>query len=544
MKKTIVLIAVTCVPCAINAQVWVQSGNDINSNVANMDALRIGASAAGASFHYGSKGILAKSSGSDRTLFEMHSPDGANKVIFQSLSDAYYLLSYQNKPLFLQGTGGNVALGDYPYFNVQTYPSHKLDVQTNTADDGICINQYGSGSSVLHLSNLTTGGQFWSLRSTGANSSQGAGNFSIYQYGATVPDRLFIQGANGNVGIGNTLPSKKLSINVTNAGDGILISKTGSGAAGIHMENNVTGGHPWALYSEDSGDFTIKDEFSNLSPPRIIIKGAGGSIGVNQSSPQYQLDVWNTANTGGINVGGAGSDVSLSLTNNSTGGIRWSLMSTGQGNTQGAGNFSIWDYNANKERFSINSASGNVGIGMTGGSGARLQIKTDNIATGTGLYIDHSYTGQWSYASVVNVKNADTKALVVQKPNINNVNQDVFLVYGDGRTHIGLQSSNSHPGAKLSVDGEVVCKTGLYVTDINDWADYVFDKNYKLPSLKEVEDYYQTHKHLPEIPSEKEVKEKGLGLVEMNTLLLKKVEELTLYVVKQQKEIDELKQKK
>lgn len=115
----------------------------------------------------------------------------------------------------------------------------------------------------------------------------------------------------------------------------------------------------------------------------------------------------------------------------------------------------------------------------------------------------------------------------------------VFL----GTTVIGpqKQTSGPHTDARLMVDGKIVAKSA-YVK-IVDWADYVFSDNYKLASLNEVESYYKSNKHLPEIPSEKEVVENGIDIAEMNKLLLKKIEELTMYVVQQQKEIEKLKEK-
>jgi hypothetical protein len=82
----------------------------------------------------------------------------------------------------------------------------------------------------------------------------------------------------------------------------------------------------------------------------------------------------------------------------------------------------------------------------------------------------------------------------------------------------------------------------------NGWSitapDYVFEKNYRLMPLSEVDKYISKHKHLPEIPSAREIEKKGsVDLVQMNLMLLKKVEELTLHSINQQKEIDELKAK-
>jgi hypothetical protein len=67
--------------------------------------------------------------------------------------------------------------------------------------------------------------------------------------------------------------------------------------------------------------------------------------------------------------------------------------------------------------------------------------------------------------------------------------------------------------------------------------DYVFEKGYKLASLDEVDSFVRKNKHLPEVPSAKEFKEKGMDLAEMNFLLLKKVEELTLHAIRQEKEM-------
>ncbi|PXX95170.1 hypothetical protein DF185_22590 [Marinifilum breve] len=78
-------------------------------------------------------------------------------------------------------------------------------------------------------------------------------------------------------------------------------------------------------------------------------------------------------------------------------------------------------------------------------------------------------------------------------------------------------------------------------------ADFVFQDDYQLKDLSEVEEFITTNKHLPDIPSAKQMEENGVGLAEMNKLLLQKVEELTLYVIdlkktneKQQKQIDKL----
>jgi len=99
----------------------------------------------------------------------------------------------------------------------------------------------------------------------------------------------------------------------------------------------------------------------------------------------------------------------------------------------------------------------------------------------------------------------------------------------------------------LSVNekGEVVLATyRLRINQATDWADRVFAPSYKLRPLSEVAQFVNANKHLPGVPSAEEVMKNGVDLVQMNAKLLEKVEELTLYVIDLQKQVNELKQAK
>jgi len=74
-----------------------------------------------------------------------------------------------------------------------------------------------------------------------------------------------------------------------------------------------------------------------------------------------------------------------------------------------------------------------------------------------------------------------------------------------------------------------------------EWVDYVFKKDYKLMPLSELNAFIRENNHLPEIPTSDEVRENGIELGEMNALLLKKIEELTLYVIELKTEMNTLK---
>jgi hypothetical protein len=101
-----------------------------------------------------------------------------------------------------------------------------------------------------------------------------------------------------------------------------------------------------------------------------------------------------------------------------------------------------------------------------------------------------------------------------------------------------LAASGSYANFALSVDGDMIAKR--CVIQIDNWADYVFDNSYSLPTLNELEQFVNANKHLPGVPSEQEVISNGVDIAEMNKILLQKVEELTLYVIEQHKRISKL----
>ncbi|SNY99686.1 hypothetical protein [Flagellimonas pacifica] len=106
----------------------------------------------------------------------------------------------------------------------------------------------------------------------------------------------------------------------------------------------------------------------------------------------------------------------------------------------------------------------------------------------------------------------------------------------NGNVGIGTKNAGSW---KLAIKGKIRAEEIKVETG---WADYVFKENYNLPTLVEVEKHIQEKGHLINIPSAKEVKENGIQLGEMSKLLLEKIEELTLYTLQQQKQLNEKKQ--
>jgi hypothetical protein len=169
---------------------------------------------------------------------------------------------------------------------------------------------------------------------------------------------------------------------------------------------------------------------------------------------------------------------------------------------------------------------------------------TNNIAIGTHT-ADNLSQGQNNIFIGSTVK--ATSTFVDNELNIGN-----WIIGTNGTIGIG-QFTTLLPADGIAADGEkykLFVKDGIKTEKVkvdiaanNGWADYVFEKDYKLMPLKEVEQFINKNGHLPEVPTTEEAIKNGIELKEMNILLLKKIEELTLYTLEQQRRIEALEQK-
>lgn len=116
----------------------------------------------------------------------------------------------------------------------------------------------------------------------------------------------------------------------------------------------------------------------------------------------------------------------------------------------------------------------------------------------------------------------------------------------------GIGILNTDPKYPLDVNGDIrgknihvggTLKAKEVKIEINAGADFVFEPNYNLPSLSEVESFIKDNKHLPDIPSEKQMQKDGLSVSDIQIKLLQKIEELTLYIIEQDKKIEKLEEK-
>ena len=126
-----------------------------------------------------------------------------------------------------------------------------------------------------------------------------------------------------------------------------------------------------------------------------------------------------------------------------------------------------------------------------------------------------------------------TDNVFIQSQSSNNANT-IINNTNDGMVGIGIGA----PEYKLDVGG--VTRACKFIAEASGWCDYVFEKDYALPSLYDVEAFIHQNGHLPDIPSAQEVEKNGVDVVAVEKQLLKKVEELTLYMIELKKENDQL----
>ena len=112
-------------------------------------------------------------------------------------------------------------------------------------------------------------------------------------------------------------------------------------------------------------------------------------------------------------------------------------------------------------------------------------------------------------------------------------NSKVIIGVNDGPAIADINDENY----LLNVNGSIRAKEIVVETG---WADFVFDNSYDLKPLNEVEAYINEYHHLPEVSSAKEIQENGLPIAEVTTQMMQKIEELTLYLIEQGKEIAKL----
>ena len=257
---------------------------------------------------------------------------------------------------------------------------------------------------------------------------------------------------------------------------------------------------------------------------------ADGNVGVGTTTPE-NIDGWNKV----LQVIGQQHAKILSSGTNVTAGL-WAhdlgYYGAPAGGISGTYTNHPYSFMTNHICRMTISTDGNVAIGNPSpNSYIKLELHENN--QGLAFITNQKLTGTWPPVPEATTMTIQSSGWSVGNLAFATGNSEQMRITANGNVGIGTPN----PTTKLAVAGtiqayEVMVQTG--------WADYVFDSSYELKPLAVIASYIQQNKHLPNIPSAEEVSRNGIALGEMNKKLLEKVEELTLYAIKQSEQIKEL----
>lgn len=181
-----------------------------------------------------------------------------------------------------------------------------------------------------------------------------------------------------------------------------------------------------------------------------------------------------------------------------------------------------------------NSTTGKIGIGNVMEPRAKLHIEGDNNEDASILLRPKNTREHVAYIALYDESNK------ISASKKDGLELNATTITLKGRIGINIKNDLSEDmDFGFAVKGGILTDK-VYIREVTEWHDEVFSDDYHLTTLPEIKQYIELKGHLPEIPSEQEVMEKGYDMVEIQGLLLKKIEELTLYVIELDQKIKEL----
>ncbi|MCL2435761.1 MAG: polymer-forming cytoskeletal protein [Lentimicrobiaceae bacterium] len=487
-----------------------------------------------------------------------------------------------NSLVFGMGTSGSPLVNNKPnsiMFGVNNKPSLTIFKPTN-ADRGYLgigteepkemahvvgkllierTNEVASSLQFKHPSTRGTGPgpdepqlapSYWDIYS-----DAGGLKFNTIAPNGTSSQSMIISGS-GSVGIGIAVPKAKLHVVQNILSDGNI---TALDKFVLAPDHNSTSGY-WEISRTNTG---LNYGYMDGTLQNVFFMGNNGKIGMGTNTP---AEKWQVVN-GNILISknpastSSGSVIfKLNSAHENAWGIEY-INSTAEGS-----GFNFWNnkdigvidnvYQKYSILFLSDGKDGNVGIG-TKSPGAKLDVSgtvkasaanVTGTITGNALTINRNadIAGTITGNALTINRNADIAGTITG--NALTIDNDATiagaitgnaLTIDTDATITGTLSANTLSAKGANIDGKI--KTKAIEVTLEDWPDFVFEDDYNLLPLKEVEQYIKQNGHLPEIPSAKEVEENGVNLGEMQSKLLMKIEELTLYILDLQKQIDELK---
>jgi len=416
--------------------------------------------------------------------------------------------SIPNVELTLASTGTNVSLTGGGIFQIGNFSSTNIIMDTNDIqcrNNGVESRLYVQREGgVLDIGGDTdiTGDVI--LRSTGGNFT-----FRVAPPGITAGDlhiigdndevHMSINDQNGRVGLGTIEPATRLNIvgnsDVSSSGGGLIQLGTSAGA-NIGFDNNEIQARNNSVAStlslQNSGGLLDIGDDTDIDGD-LILRSNGGTFRL-RTAPSG-------SNTGDLHFVGDGDDV----------------------------------------KMSIDDSNGRVGIGTTSPATILNVVGGTDVTGTTGGYIQLGESGENNLGidnNEIQCRNNGTP----QNMFIQASGGDLLLCNSaNGSVGIGITNAANIPnGYLLAVDGNVIAEEIRVELSADWWPDYVFENDYDLRTIEDLEKSIQENGHLPGIPSAKSLEEEGLNLGDMQKRMMEKIEELSLYIIQQNKEIKTL----
>lgn len=379
-----------------------------------------------------------------------------------------------------------------------------------------------------------------------------------------------VYGQNENVGIGTTSPERSAILDLSSTDKGLLIPRLT-----LEQKNRITNPAKGLILfqtDEKSGFYYFNGEkWSSLSDVNAVaadpndwsfggnVVPTGAFIGTINNEPlifkvrnQYAGQINQPLRNVYVGIQ-AGQNNTTGMNNLGLGFGSLMVNTTGESNA-GVGTYSLIKNTTGSRNLAIGSSSmqenlsgdNNVAIGF----GALRSVASTSSNVAIGAYSGFATTGT---GGVFIGSEAGRSETTGGKLYISNSNTVTPLVYGDFSA--GFVSIGNVPVAKRNIardagtysliveKGILSEKLKVALKSSGDWADYVFEPEYKsnMLTLEEVEAFTIKNKHLPNVPSASELVEKGLDFNETSRMFMEKIEELTLYLIEMNKEIKTLK---
>lgn len=388
-----------------------------------------------------------------------------------------------------------------------------------------------SASSILKLIKGDSAG--WEL---GYNSNLSSGDFIVRELAPAAAERLRVAASTGVVTIASAATS-------SNPNNGALIVSGGAGVAG----NLNVGGN-----AKVTGTLTLADDLHLLDGANDwALSNVNGTLNFGQTgTTKMTVDSTGAANfAASVSVGG-----STGVVLSTTGADFHGKKITNLAYATNAGDAASKEYVDGTNPFFWGGGvvrmkpDASVGLG-TPTPAARLHVRGSTsvgemarfepVTTWTGrsyLRLNKDQYDNWWEFSVQDASGGGgANGLAFRARNGSGESEARMYFAPDGNIGVGTTDPGSY---KLAVNGAIHAKE--VIVDNNGWPDYVFAPGYRNASLNEVEKEIKEHGHLPGVPSSQEVAEKGVGVGQMQVVLLAKMEELTLHLIEQDKRIARL----